>query len=116
MEEIPESYPCYRDVDYGSVFIWFMIPNVHVHAYRVVYKNPRVAEVDFKLVQCWCNYDKMDKLYQEQLSKNFKPCTIGEVETLSWEMSILKDRARWLITPAQKILFGDLPDERLPKS
>lgn len=105
--DLDPDFPNYKDVKIGDVFVWYMgNPNkvteegklkVHSHWFKIIYKNPRYAEIDACMIKC-------EDATGHHHCGGYK---CGDTYTIGWsKLSSSQNYTRWLRNAGAKVLFG----------
>lgn len=94
---LPAELPSYSDIKVGDLFIKIGFSDKkqeHIHFNRVLYKNPRIAELEYKMIGC-----NMHGEYG---------CQTGENLTATWQwFEYHSIHVRWMKNKAALILFAN---------
>ena len=97
MLDLPSDLPAYYDIKVGDLFATVGLTDKkeeHVHFHQVVYKNSRIAEIEYRTISCNM-HGKHD-------------CKVNENHVSGWnwfENNLSK--IRWMKSKAAAILFAD---------
>lgn len=94
---LPIDLPSYSDMKVGDIFIKIGFNDSkeeHAHFCKILYKNPRIAEVEYKIVGC-------------NMHGKFG-CQIGENLIATWQwFEYHSIHVRWIKNKTAAILFAD---------